>query len=198
MTPLYWFLLGLSMVAGYVGYTYNRFVGLRQRLRNSYSDIDVQLKRRWDLTPALVEIVRGYAGHEHEVFRKIAAARGRAMAREGGPDSPQRRGADEAGLAHALRGLFLLAEDYPALRADRSFLQLHRALVVLENDLQYARRYYNAVVRDLNTLRDRFPSGAVGAVAGVPRAEYFQIEAEERAAPILDLAVVDRETEGES
>lgn len=188
MTPLYWFLAILVLLAAYIAWVYNRFVGLEQRRRGAWADIDAQLKRRWDLVPALVESVRGYAGHEMETLEAVAAARTRAMSGDRADAAASQRGENEAGLAHALRGVFLLVERYPALRADRNFLQLHGGLVGIEDDLQYARRYYNAVVRDLNTLRGRFPAGLVGALTGFRAAEFFQIDRDERAVPVIDLS----------
>jgi LemA protein len=176
------------VVLGYGIVTYNRFVGLRQRLANAFSDIDVQLKRRWDLVPALVETVRGYAGHEHEVLAAVVAARGQAMDAPSGPEDLSQRSVKEAGLATALRGIFVLVEDYPALKADRNFLELHRGLVTIEDDLQMARRYHNAVVRDLNTLRQSFPSSLVGAAAGIVPGVFFQLDSDQRAVPTIDLA----------
>lgn len=175
------------LLVSYAIWTYNRFVDLEQRRRGAWADIDAQLKRRWDLVPALVETVRGYAGHESGTFEAVAAARTLAMSGERTDSAARERGQNEAGLAAALRGVFGLVERYPALRADRNFLELHRGLVEIEDDLQYARRYYNAVVRDLNTLRGRFPSGSIGAIRGFEAAEFFQIENDERAAPKIDL-----------
>lgn len=172
----------------YVIWLYNRFVGLRQRADNAFSDVDVQLKRRWDLVPPLVETVRGYAGHEHEVLTEVVAARSRAMNAGDQVGDVGQRGASEADLAKALRGIFVLIEDYPALKADANFLELHRALVDIEDDIQNARRYHNAVVRDLNTLRQSFPAMAVGAAAGVQVRDFFQLDGHERAVPTFDLS----------
>ncbi len=187
MFPLSWLLLALLAALAYGIITFNRFVGLRQRLANAFSDIDVQLKRRWDLVPALIETVRGYAGHENEVLTEVVAARGEAMGAPSGPDELDQRGAKEAGLASALRGIFVLVEDYPALKADSNFLELHRGLVDIEDDLQNARRYFNAVVRDLNTLRQSFPASLVGSVAGITEGKFFQLDDEQRAVPSIDL-----------
>ena len=177
----------LLAVLLYAAYTFNRFVKLRQRLANAFSDIDVQLKRRWDLIPALVETVRGYAGHEHEVLAHVVQARTAVMA---GP-APTERGGLETGLATALRGVFVLVENYPALKADRNFLELHQGLVEIEDHLQKARRYHNAVVRDLNTLRQTFPSSLIAGLfpgaTGREDARYFQLDDEERAVPRIDL-----------
>ncbi len=170
---------------------YNRLIALSQRGENAFSDIDVQLKRRWDLVPALIETVRGYAGHEHEVLAEVVAARGQAMAAEGEQSGAFGRGERETGLALALRDVFVLVEDYPALKADRNFLALHQSLVTIEDDLQHERRYYNAVIRDFNTLRQSFPANLVGAAAGLAPGEFFQIKSEQRAVPVADLAASD-------
>jgi len=196
MFPLGWLLFAVLAVLAYAVITFNRFIGLRQRLANAFSDIDVQLKRRWDLVPALVETVRGYAGHENEVLTAVVAARGEAMGAPTDPDGLPRRGASEAGLASALRGIFVLVEDYPALKADTNFLELHRGLVDIEDDLQNARRYHNAVVRELNTLRQSFPASLVGAAAGIAEGVFFQLDDDQRSVPAFDLGPT-RAPEGE-
>lgn len=178
-------LLGVTLV--YAIWTYNRFMALQQRAKNAFSDVDVQLKRRWDLVPPLVEVVRGYAGHEHEVLTEVVAARGLAMSAGDQAENPAERGTREADLAQALQGIFVFIEDYPALKADSNFLALHRSLVETENQIQYARRYHNAVVRDLNTLRQSIPSALVGSIAGVKLHDFFQLNSLERAVPEVDL-----------
>lgn len=190
MVPWGWLLLALLVALAYAGVTFNRFVGLRQRLANAFSDVDVQLKRRWDLVPALVETVRGYAGHEHRVLAAVVAARGAAMGAPPGPVGLPERGEKEAGLASSLRGIFALVEDYPALKADANFLELHRGLVAIEDDLQHARRYHNAVVRDLNTLRQSFPAGLVGRAARIAEGVFFQLDDAQRAVPAVDFGPV--------
>ena len=196
MNPTIWLLLILSAAMVYSILTFNRFVSLRNRLSNAFSDIDVQLKRRHDLIPALVETVRGYAGHENQTLNEVVAARTKAMAAPSGPGELSARATTETGLTQALRGIFVLVEDYPALKADTNFLELHKGLVDIEDDLQSARRYYNAVVRDLNTLRQSFPASLVGTAAGVSTGEFFQLDEEERAAPAIDLGP-NRAPEGE-
>nr|MEE4267100.1 LemA family protein [Candidatus Krumholzibacteria bacterium] len=193
---MYPVLILIGVVAAYGILTYNRFVSLRQRLTNAFSDVDVQLKRRWDLVPALVETVRGYAGHENEVLTRVTAARSAAMQAPTAPADLPQRGQLESGLASALGGIFLLAEDYPALKADTNFLSLHHSLVEIEDDLQSARRYHNAVVRDLNTLRHSFPANLVGQVAGVAEGQFFQLDDAQRAVPAIDLTPNNR-PEGE-
>ena len=184
---MYLILILIGVVAAYGILTYNRFIGLRQRLANAFSDIDVQLKRRWDLVPSLVKTVRGYAGHESEVLTSVVDARSAAMGAPSSPAELTQRGEKEAGLASALRGIFLLVEDYPALKADTNFLALHRSLVEIEDALQSARRYHNAVVRDLNTLRQSFPASLVGRAAAIAEGQFFQLDDEQRAVPAIDL-----------
>lgn len=166
----------LGLVLLYLIVTYNGFVSLRNRARNAWADIDVQLKRRHDLIPNLVETVKGYASHEKAVFEDVARLRSRAMELERVDD----RAGTETQLAGAIKSLFAVAESYPELRADRNFRELQSQLTVIEDHIQYARRYYNAVVRDLNTKREVFPSGMVGAAFGFGKLPYFQVEEEER------------------
>lgn len=171
-------------VLGYALWTYNRLVGLGKRAEAAWSDIDVQLKRRWDLVPALVATVEGYARHEAEALRGAVEARNRAAraATIGG------RGESERGLASAVGGVFALAEAYPGLKADRNFLDLHRDLVEIEDTVQYARRYYNAVVRDHNTLARSFPALLVAHAAGLAERPFFQLDDDsQRAAPGVSL-----------
>ncbi len=159
---------------------YNRLVKLRNGSENAWSDIDVQLKRRYDLVPNLVETVKGYASHEQGTFEKVTQARTQAMA----ATSPGDRAQAEGGLTRALKSLFALSERYPELKANQNFLALQTELSSLEAALQNARRYYNAVVRDLNTACEAFPSNLVAGIFGFSRKEYFELDAEaERSAP---------------
>jgi LemA protein len=160
---------------------YNRLVGLRLRAQNAWSDIDVQLKRRYDLVPNLVETVKGYAAHERETLDAVTAARTRAVAAQAA--GPAERGAAEAELTTALRGLTVAVEAYPQLQASGGFRDLQAQLGQIEEALQNARRYYNAVVRDLNTAIMQFPTNlAAGALGFQPR-EFFTADAAEREAP---------------
>jgi LemA protein len=162
----------------------NRMISLRNRARNAFSDIDVQLKRRWDLVPALVETVKGYAAHEQDTLVATVQARDHARAVESVAD----RGAAEHALAGQVKSLFALAEAYPDLKANQQFLQLHRDLVEVEDKLQYARRYYNAVVRDYNSLIERFPAVLLAGVFGHKGLEFFELEdAAQRAAPKVNV-----------
>jgi LemA protein len=182
-----WALVILGVVGAaliYAIWTYNGLVSLGKRADGAWSDIDVQLKRRWDLVPALVETVKGYARHESETFEETAAARMRATMAQTMADRSQ----SEQSLGTAVSQLFALAESYPELKASANFLDLQKNLVSVENHLQYARRYYNAVVRDLNTLIEGFPAFLVARVAGFTPRPFFQLEGvEERTAPRIDL-----------
>src|SRR2546428_10850552 len=150
---------------------YNKLVGLRVRSDEAWSDIDVQLKRRTDLVPNLVETVKGYAAHERTTLDAVTRARGAAVAAQ----TPETRAQAENALTGALRQLFALAEAYPDLKANANFIQLQGSLSEIEDAIQSARRYYNAVVRDLNTSVQTFPSNFVASFfqflsAGVLRA----------------------------
>ena len=187
MELVLWVVGGLAAaVVLYVIWTYNRLVGLVKRAEGAWSDIDVQLKRRWDLVPALVETVKGYAGHESSTLREVTEARTRAT--ESAARTPGGRGASERSLAAAVGGVFALAEAYPDLKASRNFLDLQKSLTEVEDNVQYARRYYNAVVRDYNTLVESVPSMLVASPAGFAPRDFFQLDdAAERAAPQVRL-----------
>lgn len=183
---MHWWVVGVvsGAVVLYVAWTYNRLVGLSKRADGSWSDIDVQLKRRWDLVPALVETVKGYAGHESSTLREVTEARTRATAAQ----SPSDRGAPERSLAAAVGGVFALAEAYPDLKASQNFAELQKSLTEIENNVQYARRYYNAVVRDYNTLVESVPPMFVARAGGFVPRDYFQLDdAAERAVPQVRL-----------
>ena len=159
---------------------YNRLVALRNGAESAWSDIDVQLKRRWELIPNLVETVKGYARHEQSTFEKVTAARTQAMQAQ----TPGQHAAAEANLQGVLKSLFAVAEAYPELRANENFLGLQRELSGLEEAIQNARRYYNAVVRDLNTAVESFPGNLIAGPFGFGKREYFELDsAAERAAP---------------
>ncbi len=175
-----------------VGVGYNALVRLRVLADNAWADIDVQLKRRHDLVPNVVEAVRGYTEFERGTLERVVMARARAVSATG----PAARGVAEGGLSDALRGLFALAEAYPSLRASEQFAALQRTLVEIEEAIQSARRYYNAVVRDLNTRIQQVPSNLVAGAFGFREREFFELAArEEAAAPRVDLP---REAPGDS
>ena len=154
---------------------YNKLVRLRNTVKTSWSDIDVQCKKRYDLVPNLVEAVRGYASHEKSVFEKVTQARSAAMQAA----SPAEMAKAENMLRDTLKSLFAVAEAYPELKANANFLQLQSQLQDLENNIEYARRYYNAVVRDYNILIESFPSNLIASQFGFKQEELFQLEAPE-------------------
>lgn len=158
---------------------YNGLVQLKVRADGAWSDIDVQLKRRHDLVPNLVETVKGYATHEKGTLEAVIDARARAMNAQG----PASRAEAENMLSGALKSLFALAESYPQLRASENFGQLQGSLAAIEDAIQNARRYYNAVVRDLNTRVLQFPSNVVARAFGFREREFFEIGEAERSVP---------------
>src|SRR5579883_3115231 len=150
---------------------YNSLVQLRVRSDSAWADIDVQLKRRHDLIPNLVETVKGYAAHEKSTFEDIAKYRSAAMSATG----PEAQAQAEGQLTSALRGLLAVAENYPQLRASEQFISLQQQLQNLENDIQNSRRYYNAVVRDLNTKIQTFPTNIFASLLGFKQRNFFEI-----------------------
>lgn len=159
---------------------YNSLVRLKVTCDNAWADIDVQLKRRYDLIPNLVETVKGYAAHEKGTFEAVTNARNRAMTATG----PADKAAAENMLTGALKSLFALAEAYPQLRAVESFTSLQNSLSQIEDTVQNARRYYNAVVRDLNTKILQFPTNTIAGMMGLKQREFFEVSAAaEREAP---------------
>ena len=158
---------------------YNGLVQLKVRADGAWSDIDVQLKRRYDLIPNLVETVKGYASHERGTLESVIEARSRAMSAQG----PAAKAEAEGQLTGALKSLFALAEAYPQLRAAENFGQLQAQLGEIEDAVQNARRYYNAVVRDLNTRVLQFPSNLVARTFGFREREFFQLAENERSVP---------------
>jgi LemA protein len=161
--------------------TYNGLVRLRLQTQNAWSDIDVQLKRRHDLVPNLVETVKGYAAHEASTLDNVTRARTAAVAAASG--SPAERAAAEAGLSSALRGLSVAVEAYPELQASGGFRDLQAQLAQIEDAIQNARRYYNAVVREFNAKIMQFPSNLVAGMFGFQPREFFQADAAERETP---------------
>lgn len=160
------------VIAGFLIAMYNGLVQLRVRADSSWSDIDVQLKRRHDLIPNIVETVKGYAAHEKTTFENIARYRSAAMQ----ATTPAEAGVAEAQLTSALRGLFAVAENYPQLRASEQFTSLQAALQEVEGAIQNARRYYNAVVRDYNTKVQSFPTNILAGMFGFQQKQFFQLD----------------------
>ena len=177
-------LVVLVLVTSFVIITYNGLARLRLLASNAWADIDVQLKRRHDLIPTLVAAVKGHAGYERGTLEAVVNARSRATAASG----PAAAGEAERSLAGSVRQLLAVAEAYPELRAAESFLSLQRNLTEIEDHIQHARRYYNAVVRDLNTRIAQFPSNLVAAPLGFRPREFFGLTDEsEQAPPQVDL-----------
>ncbi len=171
-------LIGLAAWAVWV---FNRLVRLRNQVRAGWSDIDVQLMRRHDLVPRLVEAVRAYAGHEKALLEDVTALRAQAMATQ----SPARLASVERELEQGIGRLMVIQEAYPDLKASENFLQLQRDLVEVEDHLQFARRFYNGAVRDNNDGVQRFPDLAVARVFGFAEAEFFEADAAAAAPPRL-------------
>lgn len=180
MTGL-WILVavGVVLLVGLV-VVYNRLVGKRQMVRNGWSDIDVQLKRRANLIPQLIATVKGYAAHERQLFEDVVAKRNAAAA---AGDDLTRRGAAESELSRPIGRLMAVAEDYPDLKASANFRDLQEELSDTEDKIEMARRFYNGAVRELNTLVESFPSSLVAGPFGFHQAAYFEIETSDRAMP---------------
>jgi LemA protein len=173
-------LIALVLIIVFLVGMYNSLVRLKVTCDNAWADIDVQLKRRYDLIPNLVETVKGYAGHEKGTLEAVINARNRAMS----ATSPGDKAQAENMLTGALKSLFALSEAYPQLRAIESFTSLQTSLTQIEDTVQNARRYYNAVVRDLNTKIQQFPSNIFANMLGFKPREFFEVSAPaEREAP---------------
>jgi LemA protein len=173
-----WIILGvLIFIAVLLIGMYNGLVQLRVRADNAWSDIDVQLKRRHDLIPNLVETVKGYATHEKSTFEDIAKFRSMAMQ----ATAPADKAAAENQLTGALKSLFAVAENYPDLKASAEFTQLQGSLNEVEDTIQNARRYYNAVVRDLNTKIQSFHTNLLAGMFGFQQKQFFEVDAADKA-----------------
>src|SRR5213593_3500087 len=177
--------LGVGIVVlAWAVFTFNRLIRLRQLGDNAWSDIDVQLKRRHDLIPNVVAVVKGHAGYERGTLEALVAARGRAVQ----ASAPATRAREEDPLGGALQRVFAVAEAYPELRAPASFAGLQQTLTDVEDHLQNARRYYNAVVRDFNTAIAQFPSSIIAGMLRLSQREFFGLDdPSERAVPQVPL-----------
>jgi len=171
----------LAVIVLWLVYAYNRFITLRFRVREALSDIDVQLKRRYNLIPNLVETVKGYMGHESGVFEKVTEARARAMQAGG---SPLERAEKENALSSTLKTLFAVAENYPELKANANFLDLQRELADTENKIQASRRFYNTTVMSLNTKVQSFPSNLIAGVFGFSEEKFFEADSDKEREPV--------------
>ena len=176
-------LIALAALLAWGVFAFNRLVRLRNQQRTAWADIDVQLQRRHDLVPQLVNVVQAYAGHEAATLQAVTELRGQAMVL----NQPGQLGDVEASLERALGRLIALKEAYPELKANQNFAQLHGELVTVEEQLQYARRFYNGAVRDYNDGMQRFPDLLVAKVGGFADVAFFQAEADSRAAITLEL-----------
>ena len=166
-----WVILGIiAIIAIWAVAIYNGLIRLKNRIDEAWSDIDVQLKRRYDLIPNLVNTVKGYASHEKEVFEKVTEARTKAMSAESAGDKAQAENA----LSQTLKSLFAVAEAYPDLKANQNFLELQRELTDTEDKVQASRRFYNGNVRDFNTKIQVFPNNVFAGMLGFSAREFFE------------------------
>lgn len=170
-----WIILGvLAVVAVWAVGLYNRLVRLKQLVEEGWSGIAVQLKRRADLIPNLLETVKGYAGHEKALFERVTELRARAQAV--GDEHPAERAKVEGALGRALANVLAVAENYPDLKADANFREFQTSLSTIEDEIQMSRRYYNGTVRNNNTAVQQFPSNIVANAFGFSTAEYFELD----------------------
>lgn len=184
MVALFVVLALLVLLGGAVALQYNRLIRLRNKVATAWAGIDVQLSRRADLVPNLVEAVRGAQWHEQEVLERVTAARAALVEARG----PAASGHADDQLEGALGGLWAVAEAYPALRANENFLQLQTELSRLEEDISFARRYYNGSVEQFNTTQQKVPTVLIAGMLGFAPAEFFKAEAGARAVPRAELA----------
>jgi LemA protein len=167
----------------YIVLTYNTLVALRNHIRDAWSNIDTELKRRYDLIPNLVATVKGYAAHEKEIFERVTQLRARCLASQG---APHEQAADENQLVDALRQLLVVVENYPRLKADQHFLKLQRELVNTEDRIQAARRFFNGNVRDYRNKCETFPSSVIASIFTFESQDYFSVRPSVREVPDMD------------
>ena len=180
MAGLWIVLILIAVFAFFVIGLYNGLVQLRNRCENSWAQVDVQLRRRYDLIPNLVETVKGYAAHEKEVFQKVTEARTQAM----GAGTVGAQGKAENMLSGALKSLFAVAEAYPDLKANQNFMMLQEELAGTESKIAYARQFYNDTVMKFNTKQQVFPSNIIANMFNFEEREYFEIEEAEAKEPV--------------
>ncbi len=168
-------LIGFSLI-----FIYNRFVSFRNRTEEAWSDISVQLKRRYDLIPNLVNTVKGYAKHEKETLENVTKLRANAINAEGVGE----QGKMENMLSDALKSLFAVSENYPDLKANQNFIELQKEITDTENKIQAARRFYNSTVQDLNTSIQSFPQNALASLFKFKEKDFFELEDEEAKDPV--------------
>ena len=180
MNPLYISIAIVVLLVLWLIFGYNRFITLVNRAKEAWSDIDVQLKRRYDLIPNLVSTVKGYAAHESTAFEKVTQARAAAM----GAGNLAEKSQAELGLTGALKSIFAIAEAYPELKANTNFLQLQQELGDTEDKIQASRRFYNGTVRDLNTSVESFPNNLIASFFKFAKMEFFELENENAKEPV--------------
>lgn len=181
MSIFLWILIGIiALILLAAVFIYNRFVKQTNRADEAWSDIDVQLERRHDLIPNLINTVKGYAEHERETLESVTESRTQAMEAEGLEDKKQA----ENQLTEALKSLFAVSENYPDLKANENFLELQRELSDTENKIQAARRFYNTNVMDLNTSLNSFPHNIIGKMFGFKERDYFELEEKVESEPV--------------
>jgi len=168
------------ILLGYVVAQYNGLIALRNHMSESWSDIDTELKRRYQLIPNLVATVKAYAAHEREVLERVTQLRAQCSSDHG---SPAHQSATESQLSAALRQMFVTVEGYPELKADKNFLHLQEELITTENRIQAARRFFNGNVRDYRNKRESFPSNLIANAFGFGEAEFFEVEPSVRELP---------------
>ncbi len=183
LVPLIFVGIILLLPVIYVVLTYNTLVALRNHIRDAWSNIDTELKRRYDLIPNLVATVKGYAAHEKEIFERITELRSRCLANQG---SPHEQAVDENQLVGALKKLLAVVENYPQLKADRNFLELQQELVNTEDRIQASRRFFNGNVRDYRNKCETFPSSLIAGMFGFESQDYFSVSPSVREVPDLD------------
>lgn len=176
MTALYVILAIVAVIALFAITVYNSLIVLKNKVDEGWSDIDTQLKRRYDLIPNMVETVKGYAKHESATFEKVTQARSMAMQ----ANTPEEKAKAENMLTSTLKSLFAVAENYPELKANQNFMDLQATLKEIEEHIQMSRRYYNGTVRDFNTKLQVFPNNIIAGMLGFKNREFFEIEDEER------------------
>jgi LemA protein len=174
------FVLGIWLIS-----TYNGLAALRLRLQNAWRQIDVQLKRRYDLVPSLVETIKGYMQYEQDTLQKVIDARSQAMASKGVKQAAEAQNA----LSQSLNKIFALMENYPDLKASKNFLDLQEELTTTENQIAFARQYYNDLVTQYNTKQQVFPSNILAGLFGFKPSEFFEVAESEKALPRVNLSL---------
>jgi len=173
-------ILVVAVLVVWIIVSYNSLIQLKNRVKEAWSDIEVQLKRRYDLIPNLVETVKGYATHERELFEKVTEARTKAMSAQG----IKEKGDAENALSGTLKTLFAVSENYPQLKASENFLELQRELTDTEDKIQASRRFYNGNTRDINTKIESFPTNIIARFFNFKSVEFFQTENEAEKQPV--------------